>query len=105
MQHVVTVRIGERICDLAGDLHRVLDGQLLLAVEPIPERLTLDVGHDVVEETVGLPAVMQPEDVRVCQLGGDCDFAEEPLFAEAAASSGRTTLTATWRSSFRSSAR
>jgi hypothetical protein len=35
MHHVVIVRVGERFGHFAGDLERIVDGQLRLAVQPV----------------------------------------------------------------------
>ena len=59
------VGMAKRVRDLTSYLEGVLDGELLLTLQPIPERLTLDVGHDVVEEPIGLTTVVQGQDVRV----------------------------------------
>ena len=58
MDHAVAVGVGERVGDVAEDAHRVADRQLALRGEPVAERLALDVGHDVVEEAVGLARVV-----------------------------------------------
>ena len=99
------VRVLERFGRLAGDAERVVQRELLLAVEPVPERLALDERHDVVEQPLGLARVVEAEDVGVLEGGGDADFAEEAVAAEQAESSGRSTLMATGRSCFRSLAR
>ena len=48
----------------------------------LPERFSLDPGHDVVEQAVGLARVVHRQDVRMAQLGRDLDFPEEPVGAE-----------------------
>ena len=87
----VPVRVIKGARDVACDPHCVLDGQLLLAREPLPQRLPLDVRHDVEEEprTGALPdvrprlaRVVQRKDVGVVQPGGDLDLAQEALHAE-----------------------
>ena len=42
------VRVVERVGDLAGDAERVVDRELLVALEPVAERLALHERHDVV---------------------------------------------------------
>ena len=65
----VPVRVVERVGDLARDAHRVVDRELLLALEPLAQRLALDEGHDVVEQPVRpSPRVEQRQDVRMLQL-------------------------------------
>ncbi|HJQ67208.1 MAG TPA: hypothetical protein VJ816_12555 [Gemmatimonadales bacterium] len=44
VNHAVAVRIVERARDLRRDPDRVTDGELLLAIEPVAERLALDKG-------------------------------------------------------------
>ena len=79
---VELVRVGERVRDLARDHERVVHRQPGLAPEPVAQGLALDVGHDVVEEAVGLARVVQGKDVRVGQAGGDLDLAHEALGTE-----------------------
>ena len=83
------MRVAERLGDLARDLQRVLERQLLLRAQPVAQRFALDVRHDVVEQppaTVGggldHAAVEEGQDVRMVELGGDGDLAQEPLGAE-----------------------
>src|SRR3990170_3664494 len=54
---------------------------------PGPQRLALDVGHDVVEDRgrcrpTGPSAVEQRQDMGMAELGGDPDLVQEPLGAE-----------------------
>ena len=49
----VAVGVVERAGDFGGDAHRVGDRELLLAIQPVAERLALDERHDVEEEGVG----------------------------------------------------
>ena len=65
----VGMGVVQRVGDLAGDLNGVGKGQLLLPVEPGPQRLTLDERHDVVEEAGGLARVVQRENVRDAAAG------------------------------------
>ena len=79
---VVAVGVVERVRHLAGDPHRVVDGELLLVGEPVAQRFAFDVGHDVVEEAVHLPGIDEAEDVRVLEIGGDLDLFEEAVGAD-----------------------
>src|SRR2546426_9458544 len=54
VDYVVTVGIAQGVGHFASDLERFVEGQLLLPTQPVPQRLALDVGHDVIEEAVGL---------------------------------------------------
>ena len=78
----VAVRIVERRGDLARDADRVVDGELLLAVEPVAQRLALDEGHDVEEVRVHRSRVEERQDVRVLEVRGELDLGEEPLGAD-----------------------
>ena len=82
VDHAVFVGIPERAADFAGDLHRRVDRELRFAREPLPQRLALDERHDVIDQAAGLARVVEWEDVRVLECGGDRDFAEEPVAAE-----------------------
>ena len=73
------VGVAERVGDLAGDLHRIAHRELAFAVQPLGERLALDIRHDVVEEPAGLAGVVHRQDVRVVELGGDLDLAQEAV--------------------------
>ncbi len=76
------MRRTQRIGGFPGDTQGVGDRELVFAFEPGPERFAPDVGHDVVEEPVGLTAVEQRENVGMLQPGGGLDFAQEPLAAQ-----------------------
>ena len=81
--------IPQRLGDLVRHLEGVVERQLLLALHAVTERLPRDVGHDVVQQPparvagrLDHAAVEEGEDVRMVELGGDGDLAEEPLGAE-----------------------
>ncbi len=76
------MRVVEGRRDLLGDPDRFLDRELRLAIELLAEGLALDVGHDVVEEPVGLTRIEQRQDVRVLEVGGGFDLLHEPFNAE-----------------------
>ncbi len=58
------------------------DGELLLAVQPVAQRLALDEGHDVEQVAVGLARVEERQDVRVLEIGGELDLGQEALGAD-----------------------
>ena len=60
------VRVIQRGGDLPHDADRLVDRELLLAGEPLPQRLARDVGHDVVEQV--MPRPLRPESCsgRMC---------------------------------------
>jgi hypothetical protein len=47
------VCIGESVRHLLGDLQRILERQLGFALQPITQRIPLNVGHHVVEQSAG----------------------------------------------------
>ncbi len=77
------VRVLERAGDLVGDAERLVDGELVLPVEPVPQALALDEGHHVVERPSRLPGRVDRHDVRVHQPGRELHLAHEALPSEA----------------------
>ena len=80
--HALPMRVVERARDLLRQPHGLVDRQLLLALQAVAQRLPFHVRHDVEEEVVGLARIVQREDVRVLEVGGDADLVEEPLGAD-----------------------
>jgi hypothetical protein len=81
VDHAPAVGVGQGGRHVAGDAGRVLERQLAFAVQPRAQRLALDVRHHVVENAP-LPArVVERQDVRMAELGGDLDLAQEALGA------------------------
>ena len=72
----------ERAGDLLGEPDRVVHGELLLSVEPAPERFAIDERHDVEQQAVGGTGVEQREDVGVLKRRGELDLGEEALGAQ-----------------------
>jgi hypothetical protein len=82
MDNALSMGEAQRRGHVAGDPHGIADRELWLATKPDPKRFPADVGHDIVEQAVGLARVNQSEHVRVTQAGGDLHFALEPLHPE-----------------------
>ena len=82
VDHAVAVGVVERPGDLGSDADRIADRELLLAVQPVPQRFALDERHHVVRGPVDFAGVDQAEDVGVLQVGDGLDLAEEPLGAD-----------------------
>ena len=82
VNHSAAMRVVERVGDLGRDAHRLLDAELPLAIELLADRLSLDVGHHVVQESPRLTRVEQREDVRVTQRRRRLDLLHEALGAE-----------------------
>ena len=59
MDDAAPVGVVERGGDFRREADGVVDGQLLLAGEPVAQRLALDERHHVVQEAVGLARVDQ----------------------------------------------
>jgi len=76
------VREAQRAGHLAQDGDRLVDRERAGPFELPTEGLALDERHHVVEEPLGLARVEQRHDMRVCQVRGDPDLAEEPLRAQ-----------------------
>ena len=82
VDHAVPVRVVERRGHLGRDSQCVGDRELLLPDEPVAERFPFDERHDIEEKGVGLARIEQRQDVRVLQVGGGSDFAQEALGAD-----------------------
>ena len=82
VDHAVPVGIVQRARDGARDLDGRRHRELPLARQPLAQRLSLDVRHDIIDETAGLAGVEERQDVRVVQVRGDPNLAEEPLDAQ-----------------------
>jgi hypothetical protein len=69
----------ERRGDLAADVDRAVGPQPPVALEDRRQVLALDVLHREVEQAVDLARVVDGDDVRMLQGGGDPGLAREPL--------------------------
>ena len=78
----LAVRVPERVGHLAGDLQGVVQRQLPLAPQPVPEGLALDVGHGIPELAGRFAGIEHGQDMRVLQAGGGPNFPLEALGAE-----------------------
>jgi len=78
----LAVRVVERVGHLARDAERLAAGYLMVAHQPVPQRLARHERHHVEQQPVGLAGIVDRQDVRVLQPGGDFDLAQEPLGAD-----------------------
>jgi hypothetical protein len=76
------VRGSQGVHHLRQDLDRLIYRELPHPVQPLAQRLSRDVRHNVEAEAGGLAGVEQREDVRVLQSRRDFDFAEESVAAQ-----------------------
>ena len=88
MNDAALVRVSERICDGDRNPHRLVDGQLLFAMETRAKRLAFDERHDVVQQAVRFAGVEQREQVRMLEIRRDADLAQESLRPEDGAELG-----------------
>ncbi len=78
----VLVGVLQRVGDLASDTERIVDGKLLLALEPVAERFAVDERHHVEHGAVDGARVEEREDVRVLQIRGGLDLRQEAVGAD-----------------------
>ena len=76
---LVSVRLGERAQDLAGELDRRQRRRRALADEQLLQRRAVEVLHRDVVGVLGLAAVVDADDVRVAEAGGGPRLALEAL--------------------------
>ena len=92
----VAVRVGERARHFGRDPHCLVNRELLFPLQPVAQRLALDVWHDVIEEAVDGTGVVQRQDMRVLQPGGDRNLAEEAIASERGRQLGVQDLDRDW---------
>ena len=82
VDHGMAVGVCQRVGHRPGDPERLGKRQLRLAIQPVPQRLPLHRGHDIVEETVGVPGIVQGQDMGMGEASRDLDLAQETLGAQ-----------------------
>src|SRR5215203_3056937 len=60
-------------------MHGFFYGKLVLSVEPLPERLAFDVGHNIVQEALGLTRIVERQDVRMVESRSKLYLSQEPI--------------------------
>ena len=78
----LAVRVVERARHLLRDRERLVDAELVLAVELVAQRLAAHEGQHVVQQTVRLARIDEREDVRMIEPRRDLDLGEEALGPE-----------------------
>jgi hypothetical protein len=89
MDHALGVRVCKRVGDLVDDANRVRDGDLALPSEPVPQRFTRHVRHDVVQQAVACPGGEYGKDVGVLEVRGKLDLQLESRGGDVARELGR----------------
>jgi len=85
---LLAVRVIEGGRDRESVADRFVDGELVLALESLAQRLAFDVRHHVVEKSLDLSGIEERKDVRVIESRGDFDLAEKPLRPDRLGESG-----------------
>jgi hypothetical protein len=78
----MVVRCTQSVRDLAGDLKRVIQGQPLLVVQAVTERLACDIRHHVIQEARRFAGVVKRQDVGMREACRNLDFPQKPVAAE-----------------------
>ena len=81
MHDTIPVSVIERARHFGRDAHGFVDWELWRGVEPVAQRLPLGGGHHVKQCAVGIAGIEEGEDVRVIELRGEPDLAEETFRA------------------------
>ena len=82
MHDALRVRVAKCVGHFECDHDCVLDRKRPLPVETVAQRLALHEGHHIVEQAERGARIEQAEDVWMLELGGETDFALEPLPAD-----------------------
>ncbi len=82
MHDPMVVRVAQRGSYIVGNPNNVLHGELAVPVQPLAQRVSLDEGHDIVQESLRFTGFVQGEDLGVLELRGEFDFLDEPLGAQ-----------------------
>src|SRR5262245_48489291 len=84
MDDSLTVRVGQRIGDLARQLKRLLHWQLAFALQTLAQRVALDVGHHVEQPIAGASRIENRNDVGMAQRRRDAYLGSEAIRGDAA---------------------
>ena len=82
MDDALPLGISQGVGYRPGDPQRIRQRELGLARQAAPERLALHVGHGEPEPAGCLTGVVDRQDVRVVEPGGEPDLPDEPLGAQ-----------------------
>ena len=84
----VLVRVGERGKHREREAQRLVDRELLLAVESRAKALTVHVRHHVEQQSVSFSRIEERKEVRMLEVCRDADLAQKALDAEHGAELG-----------------
>ena len=73
------MRVVESRRHIFRDLECVLDAELLLPVNLVPEGVPFHIRHHVVEELLSLTRIEERQDMGMLQIRGRLDLSEEAL--------------------------
>src|SRR5215472_15057536 len=79
MNNVFAVSSSEATKHLLNDIDRIVDPQLALLCEQLPQVATLHVLHGDEFETLCLPKIVDSNNVAMCHLARQQDFLFKPL--------------------------
>ena len=82
MHDPMVVRVAQRGRHVVGQPHHILHRERAVPVQTLAQRLTLDVGHHVVKESVRFARIVERQDVRMAEPRRDLDLADKPFGAE-----------------------
>ncbi len=57
----------------------LFDWELLTAIQSVSQRFALDIGHDVIKNSVASAGVEERENVRMIEPRRELDFAQEAI--------------------------
>src|SRR5262245_54343362 len=82
MDDALAMCVIQRAANDDGDANGFLHWKLLLALESLAQRLSLDIGHHIKQQSVDLSRVEQREKIGMLQARRDADLAQKALGAD-----------------------
>ena len=82
MDDALGMRVGESVSHFPQDGDRLRNRKLLVPPEASPQRLALDIRHDVEQPVADAPRVEERKNVRMFEVGGGFDLVDEPVGAD-----------------------
>ncbi|MBK6458003.1 MAG: hypothetical protein IPF87_18270 [Gemmatimonadetes bacterium] len=88
MHHLPAMGIVERAGDRRGDTNGLVDPELLLALDALPQRLACDIRHHIEQQPRDFSRVKQRQQMWMLQIRGDADLSQKALDAQHGAELG-----------------